>query len=59
MASKGYYLESKAGTWAFKPYDWRQAKRDRHACHNLSHKLSAATRRLRREAVQATKGTEA
>lgn len=47
-AQPHYYLTPKEASWRFKPYDRRQAKRDRHDCHNLSYKLSGALRRLRR-----------
>lgn len=48
---KPYYLPPKAAPWSWKPYDWKRAKRDRHAVHNASYRLSAALRRLRREAA--------
>lgn len=42
-------MSKKAHPFAFKPYDFTAAKRDRHVCHNVSHRLSAAIRRLRSE----------
>lgn len=47
-----YYLAKDARRERFKRYDRRQAKRDIHDAGVVSHKLSAAVRRLRRHAAK-------